>query len=95
LAVGAPDKPVVELDKAPAPAAAAAAGLPVADSPDNREAANSSREVAAADTAGVFPEGHAICNNRNSIPTTSLRLAESKPIDSKRTTRCRHSQPVA
>lgn len=39
-------------------------------------------EVAAeADTAGVYPEGRAICNNRSSIPTTTRRHLESKPID--------------
>jgi hypothetical protein len=39
-------------------------------------------EVAAeADTAGVYPEARATCNNRSSIPTTTRRHLESKPID--------------
>ena len=55
--------------------------LPEAGSLHNREAATANKEVAAADMEGACPEGHAICNNHNSIPTTSRRLAESKPID--------------
>ena len=67
-------------------AVVAAVDLPAVDSPDNRATATASREVAAGDTEGACPEGHAICSNHNSFPTTSPRLVESKPIDNKRRT---------
>ena len=67
-------------------AAVAVADLPAVDSPDNRATATASREVAAGDTEGACPEGHAICSNHNPFPTTSPRLVESKPIDNKRRT---------
>lgn len=69
-------------------AAAAVVGLPAADSPDNKEAATPSTEVASADTEDVCQEGRAIYNSRNLIPTTSLRLVESIPIDNNCKTNC-------
>ena len=56
--------------------------LPEADNPDNREAAMASKAVVEADRAGACPEGHAIYNNRNPIPTTNRRRLESKPTGS-------------
>ena len=58
----------------------------VEDTRDNKEAANSSKAEAEADKADVCLEGRATCNNHNSIPTTSLRLVESKPTGSTGTT---------
>jgi hypothetical protein len=45
------------------------------------EAGTTSREAVGADTGGAGPEDHAICSNYNLLPTTSLRLLESKSID--------------
>ena len=64
----------------------AVVAAPEADTRDSREAATTSNAADEADTQDDAPEGHAICNNRNSFPTTSRRLLESKPTDSKRTT---------
>lgn len=88
--VALPDKVAALAEVAALPdklaaAAEEAADLP-ADSPDNREAATASREVAAADMEGDVPGGRAIYNNHSPFPTTSRRLVESKPIDSKRRT---------
>jgi hypothetical protein len=60
-------------------------GLEV-DTRDSTEAGTTSNAADEADTQDDAPGGHAICNNRNSFPTTSRRLLESKPTDSKRTT---------
>ena len=38
--------------------------------------------AAPAGMAGGYQVGHAICSNRNFLPTTSRRLPESKPIGS-------------
>ena len=57
-----------------------------ADTRDSTEAGTTSSAADEADTEDDAPGGHAICNNRNSFPTTSRRLLESKPIDNTRTT---------
>jgi hypothetical protein len=81
VAAGAPAaaRKLVEAEPAAAHklvvAAAVKADLPEADIRDNMEVANSSKAVVVADMEGACPEVHTICNNRNSIPSTSpLRL---------------------
>ena len=56
------------------------ADLPAADTPDNKEAATASKEVAAADTEDACLEVHTICSNRNSTPSTSPLRLVSKSI---------------
>jgi len=63
-------------------AAGAKADLPEADIRDNMATANSNKAVAEADMADVCPEVHAICNNRNLLPTTIRRHPGSKPTGS-------------
>ena len=69
-----------------APSAEAEAAAREADTRDSTEAGTTSSAADEADTEDDAPGGHAICNNRNSFPTTSRRLLESKPIDNTRTT---------
>jgi hypothetical protein len=50
-------------------------------SEEDTEEDTTSKAAVRVDTGRAGPEGRAICSNRNSLPTTSLRLLESKSID--------------
>jgi hypothetical protein len=61
-------------------ASAVAASVSASGNEEGTELGTTSNEVDAADTEAVRRVRRAICNNRNSIPTTSHRPFESKPI---------------
>ena len=54
------------------------------------EAAATSKADFLADTADEDRVGRAICNNRNLLPTTSLRRPGSRPIDNIDNATARH-----